>query len=499
MRIRHVKVAALSLASVGIGFGLSSLTDSGVVWAKKDGPLWTEKSKVNRLPPDSPVTLSSFAKLAKEVSSAVVNISTVSRARQRFSGPHRDPFQDFFRRFMPRMPENRGVGTGFIIHPAGYILTNNHVIDGADEIRVKMVNDQEFRAKLVGADSRTDVALLKVAAKGDLPVIALGDSEKLEIGEWVIAIGNPFGLSHTVTAGIVSAKGRREVQPSSRHQYSDFIQTDASINPGNSGGPLININGEVVGINTAIHAAGQGIGFAIPINMAKVLVPQLKDRGKVVRSWIGVHIQEVTADLASSFGLDKAQGALLAQVVPGGPGDKAGLKQGDIVVAFKGKPIQKASDLPWLASTAGPGEKIDLKVVRQGQPLDLAVTLGVHPEDEPAKAFVRGSGAGRGDGATGDSAGTHVLGLELTTLPAERARELGFPNATGVVVTKVTEGGEADEAGVEMNDVIFRVNDTPIPNAEGFKKMIDALGKGQVVRLFIRRGEASMFIAFRKR
>ena len=334
-----------------------------------------------------------FAVLAKKISPAVVNISTEKVVKQPSMsrripgmpggpgpghpspfGPE-DPFKDFFEKFFGEMPKefkSRSLGSGFIFDRDGYIITNNHVVEGADKIRVKLVDGREFKATLKGRDPMTDLALIKIeSANHDLPVLSLGDSNAMQVGDWVLAVGNPFGLSHTVTQGIISAKGR----VIGAGPYDDFIQTDASINPGNSGGPLVNLNGEVVGINSAIVATGQGIGFAIPSSMAKSIIPQLKEKGSVVRGMLGVQIQMVTPELAKSFGLKEPMGALVAEVNPGSPAAKAGLQRGDVIVNFNGTPIKEMHELPRLVAGTPPGKTATLKVLRNAKEKDFTVTI----------------------------------------------------------------------------------------------------------------------------
>jgi len=322
------------------------------------------------------ITNQTFAKLAEKLKPAVINISTTMVVKQSPFFKDRpspfgeeDPFREFWERFfggeIPREFETKSLGSGVIINKEGYIVTNNHVVENAKEILVTLSNEKEYEAEVIGRDKKTDLALIKVDAKEDLPVAPLGDSDKLKVGEWVIAIGNPFGLAETVTAGIVSAKGR----VIGAGPYDDFIQTDASINPGNSGGPLFNFWGEVVGINTAIIATGQGIGFAIPINMAKAIVSELKEKGRVTRGWLGVAIQEVTSQLAESFGLEEKKGALVAQVFKNGPAEKAGIEQGDIILEFDEKEIDDSRDLPRIVASTPVGKTVTIKVFRNGKAL----------------------------------------------------------------------------------------------------------------------------------
>jgi serine protease Do len=321
----------------------------------------------------------SFADLAEKVKPAVVNISTTTTVRipgnpfRHFFGPEEEgPFGDFFNRFFGDIPDRelkqQSLGSGFIIDKDGYIITNNHVVEGADEIKVKLADGREFKAKVVGRDSKTDLALIKISSLfKDLPVLLLGDSDKIRVGDWVLAIGNPFGLEHTVTQGIISATGRAI----GAGPYDNFLQTDAPINPGNSGGPLINLKGEVIGINSAIVATGQGIGFAIPSNMAKTVISQLKEKGKVTRGWIGVSIQSVTPEIAQSFGLKEPTGVLIADVVLGSPADMAGIKRGDIIVTFDGKEIKNMSDLPINVAGTPVGKNIDISIIRNGKKINI--------------------------------------------------------------------------------------------------------------------------------
>jgi len=463
--------------------------------------LWTELKNPGGLSPDAPLRLSSFRKLAKKLSPSVVNIKTIKSVNMGSGGFFRhfggrrffkDPFFDMYKRFFKsprRRFKNRGLGTGVIINKKGYILTNQHVIAKADKIIVSLSTHKEVRGKVIGADPKTDLALIKIDTNQDLPVAPLGDSDKLQIGDWVVAIGNPFGLDHTVTAGIVSAKGRKNINPGRREgYYADFIQTDASINPGNSGGPLINIRGEVIGINTAINRAGQGIGFAIPINMAKTLLPQLR-YGKVRRSWIGVHIQPVTPHLARSFGLTNPRGALIADVIAGSPADKAGLMAGDLILKFNGTRIMSSSDLPWLASTAGIGKKIYLTIKRQGRIMTVPLVLAEFPED--GKVALRTS-RGSQDRASG-------LGLQVGNITQRLLRKLKLGKRRGVVVLEVKSGSEAEEAGIKVRDVIIKVNFKRIRNTKDFTKIIRSLKKGRAVNFYLRRGKGHIWIALVKK
>ncbi len=327
----------------------------------------------------------SFADLAAKVNPAVVNIATTTTVRipgnpfRQFFGPDEkgSPFEELFRHQFGDLPDRElkqsSLGSGFIIDKDGYIITNNHVVDGADDIKVRLADGREFKAKVVGRDQKTDLALIKILSLfKDLPVLPLGDSDQIRVGDWVLAAGNPFGLENTVTQGILSAKGRELGEG----PFDTFLQTDAPINPGNSGGPLVNIKGEVIGIDTAIISSGQGIGFAIPSNIAKKIIPVLKEKGKIIRGWMGVSIQTVTPEVATALGLKAAEGALIADVVRGGPADKAGIKRGDIITAFDGSSIKRAADLSALVAQAPPGKDVSLKVLRKDNEMTVSIKIG---------------------------------------------------------------------------------------------------------------------------
>lgn len=432
-----------------------------------------------------------FVELAKKLKPSVVNITTTKTVGQQQSASRQpanpfgnSPFEDFFERFfqdVPRKPfKQRGQGSGFIISNEGYIFTNNHVVAGADEIKVKLSDGREFKGQLKGTDEKLDLALVKIDAKGQLPLAPLGDSDTIEVGEWVMAIGNPFGLAQTVTAGIVSAKGRWI----GSGPYDDFIQTDASINPGNSGGPLFNVKGEVVGINTAIVQGGQGIGFAIPVNMAKSVLAQLKETGKVTRGWLGVSVQPVTPELAQSFGLEAEKGALISDVTKDSPADKAGFLVGDILVEFDGKQISEMNELPRLAATTPVGKKARVKLLRKGKVIEKTVTMEKMPESAPA-------------GPAKQSGASEKLGIVVTDLTRELAARIGAKETTGVVVTGVKRGSEAEDKGIMQGDIIKEVNYTPVAGTADYEKAISAVKKGSYVRLLVRRGNGSTFVALK--
>ncbi len=449
----------------------------------------TQKASLTVAPHSLPGNL--FVDLAKRVKPVVVNISTKKvvkgggRVFRHFSprDPFRDFFgEDFFNRFFGETPQRdyvqRSLGSGFIIDHEGHIITNNHVIEGASEIRVRLSTEKEFDAEVVGRDSKTDLALIKIKSRGDLPIVDLGDSNKLEIGEWVMAIGNPFGLSHTVTVGIVSAKGR----VIGSGPYDDFIQTDASINPGNSGGPLFNLQGEVIGINTAIVASGQGIGFAIPINVAKEVIPQLKKKGKVTRGGIGVYVQKMTDDLAKSFKLEKAKGALVADVIPGGAADTGGIRRGDVILKFDGKEIREMNELPRQVAATPVGKEVQVEIWREGKPLTVKLKVG-ELKDEPV--------AQREEKTEVD------LGMSVQEITPEMARQLLLRGAGGVVVSQVEPGGTADEAGVQRGDVIREINGKGIRSLADYRERIGRVKRGEILRLLIKRGERNLYLTIR--
>lgn len=461
---------------------LAVFTLSGVVWSET---FWeTQDDRTHNTPVT--ITNETFAKLAETLKPAVVNINTTMVVKQHPFFRERpspfgekDPFKEFWERFfggeMPQEFETKSLGSGVIINKEGYIVTNNHVIENAKEILVTLSTEKDYEAEVIGRDKKTDLALIKIEAKEDLPVAPLGDSDKLEVGEWVIAIGNPFGLAETVTAGIVSAKGR----VIGAGPYDDFIQTDASINPGNSGGPLFNFWGEVVGINTAIVATGQGIGFAIPINMAKEVLSQLKESGRVVRGWLGVGIQRVTSQLAKSFGLEEAKGALVSQVFKDTPADRAGLKQGDVILEFDGKEIEDFGDLPRTVASTPPGKRVTIKVFRDGNILTLEATVA---EMEEKVEVAKGPSE-------------KPLGITVQDMTPEIARGLGLEELSGVVVTEVTPQSPAAEAGIRRGDVIQEVNRKPVENVEEFGQAVEEARSQESILFLIRRGENSLFVA----
>jgi serine protease Do len=370
------------------------------------------------------------------------------------------------------------VGSGFVISSDGYILTNNHVVDDANQIKIKLADGKEYDAKVVGRDPKTDLALLKAEGVSGLQSLQLGDSDSLKVGNWVVAIGSPFGLEQTVTAGIVSAKGR----VIGSGPYDNFIQTDASINPGNSGGPLLNTEGEVIGINTAIFSqsgGNVGIGFAIPVNMAKEIVPQLKDKGHVTRGWLGVGIQKVTPELSKSFGLKDEKGALVSQVAKGGPADKGGIETGDVIVEFNGKKVSDSNDLPRMVASIPVGKTVAVKVLRGGNVVDREVKIGEMEQKEEVA----------------DSSTHKPLGMTVQNITPEIAKGLGLKSETGILVASVVPGSPAAKADIRSGDVIQQINKKPVKDVEDFKQKIESAKDQETILLLIQRGENTLFAA----
>ncbi|MBJ9976016.1 DegQ family serine endoprotease [Pseudomonas sp. S75] len=444
--------------------------------------------------------LPDFTTLVEQASPAVVNISTKQKLPDRRVAAGQMPdleglppmFREFFERNMPQQPrsprgdrqrEAQSLGSGFIISPDGYVLTNNHVVADADEIIVRLSDRSELQAKLVGTDPRTDVALLKVDGK-NLPTVKLGDSEKLKVGEWVLAIGSPFGFDHSVTKGIVSAKGRTLPNDT----YVPFIQTDVAINPGNSGGPLFNMNGEVVGINSQIFTRSggfMGLSFAIPIDVALDVSNQLKKDGKVSRGWLGVVIQEVNKDLAESFGLDKPAGALVAQVLDNGPAAKGGLQVGDVILSMNGQPIVMSADLPHLVGGLKDGQKAKLEIIRDGKRQNLDVTVGALPEDD--------ADIGTG-GQAGAERNSNRLGVSVAELSDEQKKSLELK---GGVVIKEVQDGPAALIGLRPGDVISHLNNQAITSAKQFTEIAKELPKNRSVSMRVLRQGRASFITFK--
>lgn len=430
--------------------------------------------------------LPDFTGLVEEHSASVVNISTVRNVGQ----PRGEEFDDFFRRFFPpgtrRPPPNTrpSLGSGFIISDDGYILTNNHVVDGADEIVVRFSDRLELTAEVIGQDPLSDMALIKVAAEG-LPVVRIGRSRDLKVGEWVLAIGSPFGFDYSVTAGIVSAKGR-SLPTAQRENYVPFIQTDVAINPGNSGGPLFNLDGEVIGINSQIFSNSggfMGVSFAIPIDVAMEVVEQLRETGRVSRGWLGVVIQNVNRDLAESFGLERSYGALVNQVLAGGPADAGGLLAGDVITSFNDQSIERSSELPHYVGRARAGSEATLTVVRDGERLMLALKIGELPENI----------ADQFSGSGGRAVQPSSLGLALEEITGSVRDRLEISGGVSVLES----AGAAADAGIRRGDIITRLNNRPILDIAGFTEIAEALPPGRSVPVLVIRGETPTFLPLR--
>jgi serine protease Do len=436
-----------------------------------------------------------FVALAKKLNPTVVNIRSAKniKPKQRLRRPQQqNPYgnnfmEDFFNRYFDEMPQQRphreqSLGTGFIISSDGYILTNNHVVNGADEVMVKLSDGREVKGEIKGLDDKIDLALIKINEKEQLPFAELGDSDTLNVGEWVMAIGNPFGLSHTVTAGIVSAKGR----VIGSGPYDDYIQTDASINPGNSGGPLFSSEGRVIGINTAIiSGGGGGIGFAIPISMAKSVINQLRDTGKVTRGYLGIRFQPLTADLAKSFGLQSDKGVLIAAVEKDTPAEKAGLKPGDIIFEYDGKVITDGIELPRFVAATPVDKRVKMSVYRDGEKKDIYLVVGKMIDKE-------------GTPVADSDRENDKIGFTVEEIRKENAERLGLRDNKGLVVTAVTPGSSAEEAGIVAGAIIIEVNGHRPESAKEYNALVSALKKGSVVRLLLRRPDgAAHYVALK--
>jgi serine protease Do len=439
-------------------------------------------------PLPAPTGFPDFATLAQRVIPAVVAVYTEDLVKpqdmRRYHGDM-SPFEFFFGPNFPhpdiRQPQKRqGAGSGFFISPDGLIVTNNHVVEGADKINVRLVDDTELQAKVVGRDPATDVALIKVDGKQPFTPLPLGDSDTLRVGEWVMAVGNPLAMEHTVTVGVVSAKGRTlGISPDlNSRSFENFIQTDAAINLGNSGGPLVNLRGEVVGMNTAINAAGQNLGFAVPVNTIKMVLPQLKERGKVIRGYLGIKITNVDQQAQESFKLPSRQGALVQEVEKDGPAGKAGLKAGDVIVAVSGFPVKETRQLIDHVSLMPPGRKVDVEVIREGKHLTIPAVLGERPPS-----------GGEEEGSTAkESTPASKLGIQVDDLTARTRRQFQVPTQIdGTVVTDVTDLSPADDAGLQPGDVIMRVNDHDVSSEEDFRNTVSSVRSGTMVRFYIYR------------
>jgi Do/DeqQ family serine protease len=453
---------------------------------KKEEPYFYESNRkgsadapVKEVPKDILATQQAFTTVVKSITPSVVNISTVSKKKLVQPFFEFSPFfGDFFGgQAKPRYRRETSLGSGVIINKEGYILTNDHVVKDAESIQVKLSNEKVFNGKVVGEDAKTDLAVIKIDSQENLPSAVLGDSDKLQVGQWAIAIGNPFGLDRTVTVGVVSATGRSNM---GIETYEDFIQTDASINPGNSGGPLLNVYGEVIGINTAIVVAGQGIGFAIPINMAKQVVGQLIKKGSVTRGWLGVSIQPVTDEIAKSFGLKKSRGALVSDIMAGGPAEKAGLKQGDVITRLAGKEIKDPRQLQLIVADIPAGQTVAVELFREGKPLTLQVTLSSTASSAAVKPK-----------STSPQSGW--FGLTVEEIP----KNMRIKGLAGVLVAEVEEEGIGAEAGIQRGDIIVAINQKRVATLNDYgTAMKEAERKGSVA-ILVKRGENSIYFALK--
>jgi len=420
----------------------------------------------------------SFADLAEKVKPAVVNISTETTVKipghpfRHYFGPGEEPFGDI----PDREFKQQSLGSGFIIDKDGFIITNNHVVEGADEIKVKLADGREFEARVTGRDPKTDLALIKISSVfKNLPTLTLGDSDKMRVGDWVLAIGNPFGLEHTVTQGIISATGR----VIGSGPYDNFLQTDAPINPGNSGGPLVNLKGEVIGINSAINPAGQGIGFAIPSSMAKTIIPQIKEKGKVVRGWIGVSVQNITPEISQAFELKDTSGALVSEVVSDSPADSAGIKRGDVIVSFDRKDIHKMQDLPRIVAETAVGKSVDIKVIREKKELTLQIIIAELTEEKLARQ---------------ERQSEDMPGLSVDDITSRWRSRFGLRENTGVVVIEVLQGSAAEKSGVKPGDIIKEVNHTAVRNLSEYNSAIRNASRNKAVLFLISRAGRTFFV-----
>lgn len=444
---------------------------------------------------------SPFVAVAEKVKPTVVNISA-ERITERSATPwfpfrfFEDPFGDFFREWekeqspQRRKMKEQSLGSGVIIDRQGHVLTNNHVVRGAEEIKVRLSDDREFKAEIVGQDPETDVALIKLQIDEPLSsdeVAILGDSDEIQVGDWAIAVGNPFGLARTVTVGVISAKGRSNLDiVGGAPAYQNFIQTDASINFGNSGGPLVNIRGQVIGINTAINVQGQGIGFAIPINMAKKVGNELKDQGKVVRGYLGMLPQEITPDIAEAKELSSTEGVLVGQVNEDTPAEQGGLKVGDVIIAFAGQKIKTVAQFRMLVAEKSPGSKVPITVIRDGKKKELTVTLGDRSQYLKVAS----------EGGRGEEEEPLWLGIEVEEMGGEFARRYGLEEERGVVVTRVEVGSPADDKGITAGDIILRIGNQDVNDIDDYRRIKRSLeGQKKAVLFLIKRGDQTSFVA----
>jgi serine protease Do len=479
-----------SAASLGVALGVAPA---------RAETLWTDPPKSR-----AAVAIPSVAPLVDKLEPAVLVIFTEATFNPADLPPGHPPLPEGMPLPFPMGegeddPNVRGQGAGFLITASGYALTNHHVVENAKSITVHVGETrEEVPATLVGSDAKTDIALIKLdSPRKDWPVIPLGDSSSMKVGDFVIAIGSPFGLEQSVSLGILSARSRRDIAPSGREGLYDFMQTDASINPGNSGGPLLNLYGEAIGINSAVNAAGSGIGFAIPINMVKRLLPSLKESGRFARSWIGVAITNVTKDVNKGLGLDRPRGALVREVVEGGPADKGGVQAGDVIVAFEGKQIQDSYELPLLAGEAGVGKNVKIEVVRDSKPKSLTLLLGDHP-DNAALAAAKAA-AEKVKPPEGKKPDDGSLGVVVVTLDSDDRTRLKLrADVAGTRVTKVRPGSPAFLAGLQPDDVVVEVNRKETRTAADFAAVVKETPVGGLLKIRLRRGPSTIFIPMPK-
>ena len=481
---RRTFVVALVLAVVA-GGALGAFTATRAE-LRRSPAAQTPVAPLPIVPVQMPPQGGTFAAIADAIKPAVININTFARGGLQGRTPFEEFFgEEFYRRFFGEVPERipqRSLGSGVIVDPTGIALTNAHVVERATEIDVVTLDGGKHKAKVIGVDKKTDLAVLKLDdGKATFKYARLGDSDRMQVGDWVLAVGSPFGLQATVTAGIISAKARQLDQG----PFDDFLQTDAAINPGNSGGPLVNMQGEVVGINTAIVAGASGIGFAIPSNMARKIYTELRDKGRVTRGWLGVSIQQLTPELARSFGARESKGVLINEVVPDSPAAKAGLKPGDILLEFEGRPMEATSDLQRAVGFFSPEHVAKVKVWRdQGEKI-LEIKVGQAPEERQAQQPRPGAKA------------RSMLGLEVRPVTPDIARQLNLRSTDGVVVVRVEDGSAAAEAGVQRGDVIKQVNGQTVRTIPDFERLTRDVKEGDPLTVLLQRGQMSLYVAFR--
>jgi serine protease Do len=487
------KFLFISIAILLTGFLLGGLTFYGL--SKRAGTFgYLPNAGTPHVSRNIMETSRAFTEIVSTVSPAVVNIAATKIMQRETDALYDDSFFDLFSPFndfgMPKKWKEKSLGSGVIVSPDGYIITNNHVVEKGEEIRVTLFDGKTFKGKLVGADPKTDIAIIQIDAS-KLPTLTWGDSERLQVGEFVLAIGNPYSLNHTVTMGIISAVGRANVGIA---DYEDFIQTDAAINPGNSGGPLVNVKGELIGINTAIFSRTggyQGIGFAVPSNMVRIIMDQLVQRGKVTRGWIGVTIQELTPELSQKFGAKKVQGALISDVMKDSPAARAGMKRGDIILTFNGKAVKDVSNLRNMVAQSKIGNDVEMEILRSGREYSVKVTIIEIPRARDVAEVVP-------DYSTGDTEAKLLTGLTVMDLSKETLKQLGYnKNERGVIVVKVETGSPADEAEIRKGDIINEIDKKKINSVEDFNRIATHIQRNETVLLFINRGGKRFYVVLK--